>query len=400
MKITPEKGRLMQKKTLAAVSLLAAFALTVTACSGDSPAPTETTPTEEVPFGISDADYTLEKLIEAAKLEGPITVTDGTGKIVEMAEKFTAKYGIEAIGVKMTVQEQQDVLIAEQRANNVQTDVFSTADVSTAVAELLPQGYVVSWVPKDLAADIDPRDQSPVLVVVQSGLVWAYNTEIHGDTCPVDNIWDLTDPEWSGHVGIQDPTLLSEILFMFNQWETHSDDLIKAAYKDYSGSDLNTSEKSATAEWVKRFAANNPLVTQTDGEIAEAVGAPGQSESFIGFVTTSKFRDNEAKGLKLGLCDTLRPWVGHWTPKVGLIASGTKSPNASKLFVHFMLTEEGMAPQLDDGKMSTNKSVPMYADASGIEKVVDLVHTPNPSTADQDFFNRLDWEDFWRSNNR
>lgn len=379
-------------------AMAVAAILAAAGCAPVAPA----APNEEVAeFGISDADYTLDALIEAAKLEGPITVSDGTGKIVEMAENFTAKYGIEATGVKMSVTEQQEVVIREAQATNVQTDVFSMADVPTAMAELVPQGYVTSWMPPDLKSDLPEIDQSPVVVVVQSGLVWAYNTEIYGDTCPVDNIWDLTSDEWEGRVSFSDPLLLSELIFWFNQMETHSDDLVADAYEAYAGKKLKTDEASATAEWVKQLASNGPLIVKEDADAAAAVGAPGQTAGFMGFMTTSKFRDNSEKDYKLGLCSDMEPWIGHWTPKAALIASGTASPNASKLFVHFMLTEEGMAPQLEDGKMSTNTTVAMVAgEESGVEKFKHQMHYSDSSTAADDFKRLPEWQDFWRTNSR
>ena len=42
-------------------------------------------------LGIADAGYSLDALIAAAKKEQPITVVDATGKILEMAKKFTEK---------------------------------------------------------------------------------------------------------------------------------------------------------------------------------------------------------------------------------------------------------------------------------------------------------------------
>ena len=43
-------------------------------------------------------DFDLDALIEAARAEPPLTVFDSTGKIIDMAEAFAAKYGIEATG--------------------------------------------------------------------------------------------------------------------------------------------------------------------------------------------------------------------------------------------------------------------------------------------------------------
>ncbi len=39
-----------------------------------------------------------------------------------------------------------------------------------------------------------------------------------------------------------------------------------------------------------------------------------------------------------------------------------ESPNTAKLFVHYILTEEGFKPQMKDGKLPTNIDVKMPAD--------------------------------------
>src|SRR5690606_36321621 len=116
-----------------------AATLAMSGCAPSS-APGDTTPPVTEPddlelaqIGISDDDYTLDALIEAAKKEDPITVVDSTGKIVEIAEGFTAKYGIEATGVKMAVTDQVEVITREANAGAVQTDAFSFAAVATAM---------------------------------------------------------------------------------------------------------------------------------------------------------------------------------------------------------------------------------------------------------------------------
>jgi iron(III) transport system substrate-binding protein len=46
-----------------------------------------------------------------------------------------------------------------------------------------------------------------------------------------------------------------------------------------------------------------------------------------------------------------------------------QKPETAKLFIHYLLSAEGIAPQGVDGKMSTNQTVKLPADeASGIEK--------------------------------
>jgi iron(III) transport system substrate-binding protein len=116
-------------------------------------------------------------------------------------------------------------------------------------------------------------------------------------------------------------------------------------------------------------------------------------------ISTAKFRDNADSGFKLGLCKAMEPWLGFSYGNVGVITSGTDSPNAAKLFIHYAMTEEGIAPQAVDGKMSTNSDVKLPADEpSGLADVLDKVFPYDISTALDDWDARQDWQDLWRVN--
>lgn len=341
--------------------------------------------------------FDLDGLIVAAKKEKPITVYDSTGKIVEMAKNFAKKYGLDAEGSKVKASAQLEMIIREARANNIQGDVSIISDAPAAVAQLIPQGFAESWLPPDLAGKIPAEYQDP-LTVVTSANVWSYNTAIF-DKCPVTNIWELTEPKWKAKVAMQDPLGKASYVDWFNQMAKHGDDEVRAAYKARYGKDLQTDEASATAAWVKALAGNAPLLTDADAAAADAVGAPGQSQPFMGLISSAKFRDNADKGMKLGLCKDLKPWLGWLYPGVGLITKGTDSPNAAKLFVHFIMTEEGIAPQAIDGKMSTNKDVKLPADEpSGIGDVLDQLLPYSMTTSLDDWDARETWQDFWRMN--
>ncbi|UTV41509.1 ABC transporter substrate-binding protein (plasmid) [Ensifer adhaerens] len=384
-----QKGRLprsVRRAILAGVSLAA---LAAPAAAQDA-----------AELGISDADYTLEALIEAAKKEGPITVVDATGKIVSMAENFTAKYGIQATGVKLSGQDQQQVILREAVAGSVRSDVFNMSNLPSVTTEIIAQGAGVSWMPPDLKEVVPAQYRTPAITSLNPW-VWAYNTDVHGDKCPIDNVWALTTEDWKGRVAIPDPLLRNETMFWFNQIETHDDDAMRKAYEAFFGKPLETEEASATAEWVKRLARNKPSVTRSDTDVGPIIGAAGQEKPFMGFLSSAIFRDAKKNGYGMGICAGLKPWVGQLTPRVAVIASGSKHPNAAKLFVHFMMTEEGMAPQLADGKISSNQEAKIpKEEASGVIDVVHELHVPHSETSEADFAKLQDWQDFWIVNSR
>jgi iron(III) transport system substrate-binding protein len=340
--------------------------------------------------------FSLDALVEAAKKEPPITVYAVTGKIVDTAEAFTAKYGVQASGKKVNEATQVELMIREHQAGNIVGDVSVATDVASAMGELLPEGIATSWTPPDLAGDIPEKLRTP-LVVVSDPHVWTYNTETY-DKCPITNIWQLTEPQWKGKLAMLD--LFDKPLYAdwFNQIETHHDTDVAKAYEDLYGKTLETSEKSATAAWVKAFAGNEPLLSDST-TVAEAAGAPGQAEPFFVITSTAKYRDNEAKGLKLGLCSGVQPFSGFLYPGFGLIAGQTKSPNAAKLFVRYLMTEEGIAPQTADGKISANAKIGLPADEpSGVAKHLDELMAFDATTAADDLDKRESWQDFWRVN--
>lgn len=350
-------------------------------------------------IGISDSAYSLEALIEAAKQEQPITVVDATGKIVTMAENFSKEYGVKATGVKMNGQDQEQIIAREAAAGNVRTDVFNMSNLPSVTSQILPQGFGISWMAPDLKDKVPSQYQNPA-ITSNNPWVFAYNTDVNGETCPVDNLWALTTEEWKGRVAIPDPLLRNETMFWFNQLAEHGDDAMRDAYKAQFGEDLKTDEASATAEWVKRLAQNNPKVTKSDTDVGPIVGAKEEKPP-VGFLSAAIFRDAKKDGYGMGICKEMKPWVGQLTPRVAVIATGTKSPNAAKLFARYMMTAEGMAPQLADGKVSTNPDAKMPdEEASGVAKVLDQLYVNHSETSQDDFANLQDWQDFWLTNSR
>lgn len=335
----------------------------------------------------------LQALIDAARQEQPITVYASTGKIVQQAKAFSAQYGLQAVGVKADAPQIIEIMSREAQAKNVRTDVAIVEDAPAGITQLLDKGYVQSWVPDDLKGSIAARYQQPLTLVLAPN-VFAYNTAHHA-TCPVNNIWQLTQPEWRGRVAMQDPGSKPAYTDWFSQLETHYDAQIRAAYQQAFGKPLQTTEASATAAWVKALAANGVLLTHSDNDAAAAIGAPDAKSDFVGLVSTAKFRDNK-QGMTLGLCSGMRPFIGWNYPSLGVIATGSRSPNSAKLFIRYLLSAEGIAPQGVDGKMSTNPAVSLPADeASGIGAHRGELMEYLTATAKADWRSRQDWQDLW-----
>jgi iron(III) transport system substrate-binding protein len=376
----------------------AALALLVTACAPPSPTSTDATAPPLVQKSFQpDEDphgFDLDKLIAAARTEPGITVYDQTGKVVDTAKAFAAKYGLEATGVKVELGA-IDKVLRENQSGNVIGDVVINEDLPSYAVELLDQGVLVNWVPGDLKGSIKPQDQYP-LAVHYGPMGWAYNNE-KNSSCPVSNIWQLTDDQFDGRVAIADPLSNPKYPYWFNSMALNDDSALRSAYKQQYGSDLTTDQPDAAHEWVKRFAQNHPKLTQTDEEVSEAVGAPGQQEPSFGPMSMAKFRNVAGKGYHLALCDGMKPWALQSFPSAIAYAAKTKSPNAAKLYIHYMLTQEGFALQLADGKPSTNSQVPAPSDPSHVKDLLNQMAPFRSADLVSDYRTKSAWEDFWRS---
>lgn len=385
------------RKGLTLAGALSAAILLTTACSSDTETEVTDGPaTDTDSFGISDEDYSLDALIEAAQAEsGTLNVFDNTGKIVDIAEEFAAKYNVKATGTKMKAYEQIETAIRENQANNIQSDVFLIIDTPSVVAELYPEEIVVGWFPPDMKENVDPQYYDPPQVIQEASL-WAYNNEVYGDQCPINNIWDLTDAEWQGQVTLYDPLIEARYPYMWNQYANNLDDEMRAAYKEKFGTDLNTDEESAMHEWVKQIAKSKPQVFNSGSKMSETIGAPGVTNPFMGQLSTALYRSIENDGYHLGTCVGMKPNVGFADTKSIVIAKNTTMPNTAKLFVHYMFTEEGIASQMLDGKKSTNNTLSLPADEpSGVEEFWDEVFVLDSKDAVADYESLTDWQDFW-----
>jgi iron(III) transport system substrate-binding protein len=342
----------------------------------------------------------ISALVAAAKKEPPLTVYDSTGKIRGTAAAFSKKYGIKATGVKVSSDDQVELILREAKSGSTNADVIALSDVASAQRELFPKGVVKTYLPPALAGDIPKKFQNP-LVMTRGGAVFTYNTELNPKGCPFDNIWALTEPEFKGGIIMRDPLRKAVLTDWFNQMATHADKQVSDAYEARYGKKLDIKGESATALWVKALAANGPLLTNSDGRAADTVGAPGVATNLVGLFSAAKFRDNAKKGYKLGLCENVSPFIGFVSPKLLVIAAGTDSPNAAKLMVHYLMTPEGIAPQVADGKISSNTKVKIPEnEPSGIAKVLDRVYSFTPQTASDDWNERRNWQDLWRLNYR
>ncbi|MEU6726106.1 ABC transporter substrate-binding protein [Nonomuraea wenchangensis] len=377
---------------------VAVLAVAAAACAPSTAGNAPSTATAKALPGPSlDANFDLQALVAAAKKEGSLLVYDSSGDIEEVAKAFTAKYGIAMEGVKSDTPQTAEKMLREHAADNVTIDAAMYEDGGVLVGQLAPQGVTQTWIPSDLKDQIPAENQNPLLALSKA-TVFAYNTKLSPGGCPVKNIWDLTEPEWAGKLVMQDPLGKPTVLSFFTQLDAHGNQALEQAFQAKYGKPLKTEEKSAAYEWVKRLAGNRPVLTGSDEDISGAVGAPNATDKKIGFMSISKFRNNEDKGYHQSTCEGMAPFAGFSYPKYVAIASKSKHPNAAKLYVHFIMTEEGVKHEIGEGGISGNSTVkPLVTPAGLSDWQGQLFHT-DPKGLLGDLQNRQNISDFWRVN--
>ena len=306
-------------------------------------------------------EYSYEKLVELAKAEGELVVYDTSSKIVPIGESFQKKYGITVKATKMKSVEQIERVKREVDAGNIQVDVVGLSDAPTLVNDLIPNGYVSNWVPPDFKDKIPEEFQYP-LTYRFGQKIFSYNFESY-EKCPVTNIWQFTEPEWKGRVFMQDPSQSPTLLgFFVAVTKPEYAEKLEKSYEKLYGKKIALTEENAGWEFLLRFFQNDPVIMKSDGDVSEAVGAPGQKNAPMGFYTYAKQRAND-DGFKLATAFDVEPFIGFASGTYANIVVGAAHPNAAKLFIRYLLTEEGIKPQMKNiGVYSPNPEVPVHKD--------------------------------------
>lgn len=303
--------------------------------------------------GMSFAEeQSWDDIIAKAKEEG-VVVTYGTssrlGKVAPLMEEL---FGIEIQHAKMSDMEITERLVREKEAGIVAVDFIMAEDILGVAGQLLPYGYVESFVPDMYTDKISAAYLDPFVFLVQPRTI-VYNTEAN-DECPITNLWQLTTPEWRGRVMMRDPEITSTNISFLAEIVARPDEMA-AAYKDFFGEEIQLTTENAGWEFVKRLAQNKVVALGSDDDVAEAVGSRGQTNPPVGFATVGKVRLNIEENLVLGVAENIQPINGYHYPAYGLIVTDSPNPNAAKLLVRTLCTDEGMQAWTQDwGNFSTN----------------------------------------------
>ncbi|MBI5301718.1 MAG: ABC transporter substrate-binding protein [Chloroflexi bacterium] len=279
----------------------------------------------------------------AAKKEGKVLVYANSSRIADVKKTFEKKYpGITLEGFDLGSEDSVLKIKEEQKAGAFTGDVlFSSSSAGDVVGDMLPKQMLWNFIP-DTVASVYPKAASDPLLVSRYGVrVLAYNSELN-KTCPVGNWWELTEPTWKGKIYIEDPLADASTMGIFATIVSHGKEFADA-YKEKYGKDpvLDKDTPDAAWLWLKLFAKNKPMPQPGGDEVTTAIGSKGMKEAGIGFISYSKYR-NVVKGtIVVEPCKGLKPVLGLQTASYLAIANRAPHPNAAKLFINYITSQEG-----------------------------------------------------------
>lgn len=308
-----------------------------------------------------DADALLEAALEEVEEHGPLIVYAFSGRTPDAGVAFEELYGIPVEATRMDSAELNERIRREADAGNVQASAILDTDGPLHITEFIPQGYTRNYTPDVLVDEMHIDDRQPLQVMLWQPMVVNYNNEVY-DECPLENWWQLTEEEWAGKFAIFDPQELAQQISFFASLVAEPD-IMADAYESYYGEPLEVTEENAGYEFLVRWLDNQPLVLEHDVPVANAVGAAGQTDPPMGMHTLTRHREIETEGLNLAVCDGLEPFEGYGLPSYGLLVEDAPHPNAARLFLHYVLTEEGSEPWTGViGGFSPNAQVEAHPD--------------------------------------
>jgi len=282
----------------------------------------------------------------AAKKEGKVLVYANSSRIADVKKTFEAKYpGITLEGFDLGGEDSVLKVREEQKAGAFTGDVLFTSSASgDIVMDMLPKQQLWAFVPDSVASALPESARTPLPVSRFGIRVLGYNSELN-KSCPVSNWWELTEPTWKGKVYIEDPLADASTMAIYTTIVAHAKELA-AAYKDKYGKDpvLDADTPDAGWLWLKMFAKNKPVPQPGGDEVTAAFASKGMKEAGVGFTSYSKYRNTVAGKVVFEPCIGLKPVIGVQTASYLSIINRAPHPNAAKLFINWVYSQEGYAP--------------------------------------------------------
>ena len=299
----------------------------------------------------------------AAKAEGSVVIYSNSSRIAAAGEAFAALYPeIKVEANDMGGAEVVSKVREEQKAGAYAGDVWFNAQGPDMVGEFMPNQWLWKFIPTDLLAVMPEENQNPIATHSTEVFGFIYNKELNPDGCPIKNIWEVTDATWKGKLFIKDPINSAEDLGMLMTIASHADDMA-AAYKALYNAEWTT-DAAVDADvpdagwlWIKKLAQNQPVGVGGSDDVWGAMAVPGLKDNMLGWAPLSKYRNVIKGDAVFEPCVGLSPVIGAQKHNYVAVINKAAHPNAAKLFIRFVLSQDGFTPWNQVGQFSGNTSV-------------------------------------------
>jgi iron(III) transport system substrate-binding protein len=333
-------------------------------------------------------------LIDAAKKEGNVVVYSITSRIANAAKSFEKKYGITVSAYNLKDFELIEKVSQEGKNNIYGADFIIAQDSGRVFGEIIKPGYAYSYVPENMK-DLIPKQYRNPLYFSFITKAFIYNSETYVFP-PVNNVWELTEKKWEKKFWFKDPLkegVNANFLTMVTSPEFSNQ--LAAAYERHFGKKITLTTPNAGYEWIKGIINNQLVMFTSDTKMANSLGEKGKNIDAVALGTYSKLRAREDKNLALMPIMGMEPFAGFYYPSFLLIRNNAKNPNAAKLFVEYLLTEEGFEPWSGSmGTYSSNPNIKPYPGDNSLDVWSRILVLESPAYI---FEHRVEVEEFWNS---
>ena len=356
--------------TLATVALTA-LSLGACAAAGDA------TSTTSERSGKDWSAVSHDELIAEATEEGTVTVYAFTSRIAAIEKSFEAEYpGIDVVATDISSTELITRLASEHTAQAPTADAAYVSDAPVVITELLSEGVLEPYVPERVAASVPEAYRSPLLANRLSTKVLMYNEESYPEGSPVSNLWELTEPDWSGKVVLVDPNVRGDYLDLATEMSLRANEM-SDAYESLYGRPLQLDDgvPDAGLQFLKQLYANDAVLVDDTDTVNATVGATGQKDAPVGFTSYSDRRDNEDEGWALQVAAGVEPAPGIVFPAYLGVTAGAQHPAAARLLIDYLMGDdsatggEAYEPFYVAGDYPTRTDIKVPADALPLDQL-------------------------------
>lgn len=294
------------------------------------------------------------QLHEAARKEGQLTWYSGIldqPLCVKVGQAFTQKYpGVTVNAIKTTSQVAFQRVLQDLKGGQVQSDVFTTTDVSH-MAYLQGKELLVHFVPeaeKGMVQSLRGIDPGGFYHVSWVGLVTiVYNTsKVKAEDAPKD--WpDLVDPKWNNAIAFGSPNFSG----MVGVWTVAMETKYGWGY-------------------FEKLNKLNPLIGRS---IDDAVTVLNSGERVVAAGNPASALRSAAKGNPLAVNYPSSGTLAVYSPSA--VLKNSRSPNAAKLFMEFLAGPEYSKILAESFEQPLRPDVPPPAGAKSLADITLIAPT-------------------------